>query len=321
MVACDKTGRLSLRWKTHGQMKDSMVPVKLPMKPMRMAKCGTDTANRTVITTTPILKASPHTCNSVSRTWKDKNIKTARKALSEGLSVGLKGPSSRGPRFAMVNAGNESGFVEGAELTYLCQKNTADAHEEMDGDRKCEAIPSTSWRKGEIAEWLKGKGVQVEDAVIKRELLYLVSPEKASYDKYKIDVIAKETGRKVLRLPPYHCELNPIEIVWAQVKNYIKMHNVTFKKSDILPIIRDAYEIVTVENWQNYVENNRETNVGGRHAARRHSGVGDSTWPNILIISLIVIFYADFGVTKHRTWNIQQRNSRRFVIAGQRFER
>ncbi|KAG8237440.1 hypothetical protein J437_LFUL016252 [Ladona fulva] len=65
----------------------------------------------------------------------DTNIKTARQAFSEGLSVGLRGPASRGPRFAMVHAGNESGFVEGAELTYLCQNNMADAHEELDGDR------------------------------------------------------------------------------------------------------------------------------------------------------------------------------------------
>ena len=27
-------------------------------------------------------------------------------------------------------------------------------------------------------------------------------------------------GHKVIRLPPYHCELNPIELAWAAEKNF-----------------------------------------------------------------------------------------------------
>nr|CAD7603549.1 unnamed protein product [Timema genevievae] len=46
----------------------------------------------------------------------------------------LKPPRAHRPRFAMVHAGNGIGFVEAAELTFLCKKNTADAHDEMDGD-------------------------------------------------------------------------------------------------------------------------------------------------------------------------------------------
>ncbi|CAK1585278.1 unnamed protein product [Parnassius mnemosyne] len=32
--------------------------------------------------------------------------------------------------------------------------------------------------------------------------------------------MAAECGVTVLRLPPYHCELNPIELIWAQAKGY-----------------------------------------------------------------------------------------------------
>nr|CAD7444255.1 unnamed protein product [Timema bartmani] len=46
----------------------------------------------------------------------------------------LKPPRAHRPRFAMVHLGNGIGFVEAAEPTFLCKKNTADAHDEMDGD-------------------------------------------------------------------------------------------------------------------------------------------------------------------------------------------
>jgi hypothetical protein len=33
-----------------------------------------------------------------------------------------------------MHAGNKHGFVPNAKLVFLCKKNTADAHEEMDGE-------------------------------------------------------------------------------------------------------------------------------------------------------------------------------------------
>ena len=35
-----------------------------------------------------------------------------------------------------------------------------------------------------------------------------------------METVAKEYGQEILRLPPYHCELNPIELAWAAEKNY-----------------------------------------------------------------------------------------------------
>lgn len=34
-------------------------------------------------------------------------------------------------------------------------------------------------------------------------------------------------NKTVLRLPPYHCELNPIEVIWALVKTYVSEKNKT----------------------------------------------------------------------------------------------
>ena len=40
-----------------------------------------------------------------------------------------------------------------------------------------------------------------------------------------IDNIAKKYGHEVIRLPPYHCDLNAIELIWADEKNYVAREN------------------------------------------------------------------------------------------------
>ena len=36
-----------------------------------------------------------------------------------------------------------------------------------------------------------------------------------------IDNKAKSYRHEVLRLPPYHCDLNAIELIWADEKNFV----------------------------------------------------------------------------------------------------
>ena len=61
-----------------------------------------------------------------------------------------------------------------------------------------------------------------EKAFLKCELYSLIVSSNP-VTVYVIDEIAKAAGHKVVRLPPYHCELNPIEMAWAQVKGYIRV--------------------------------------------------------------------------------------------------
>jgi transposase len=39
--------------------------------------------------------------------------------------------------------------------------------------------------------------------------------------------IAEEKNMMILRLPAYHCELNPIDLLWAFIKNYVAANNTT----------------------------------------------------------------------------------------------
>lgn len=37
----------------------------------------------------------------------------------------------------------------------------------------------------------------------------------------------------VLRFPPYHCEFNPIGLIWAQAKAYIGKNNKSLKMVEV----------------------------------------------------------------------------------------
>jgi len=80
--------------------------------------------------------------------------------------------------------------------------------------------PTSKSSKKKIKEWLEQNKVYCRDDCLKAELIELldkITPEPI----YAIDEIAKSFGHKILRTPPYHPELQPIETCWGVVKNHI----------------------------------------------------------------------------------------------------
>ena len=115
--------------------------------------------------------------------------------------------------------------------------------------RFVEKIPNTSTRKAEIIEWLVRHGVEPDPLRIKAELLLEVEKLKPSVQKRVIDTIAEEYGHTILRLPPYHCELNPIELVWAAVKQFVAKNNKLFKIGELRKLLKDSVSRITSELW------------------------------------------------------------------------
>ena len=72
-----------------------------------------------------------------------------------------------------------------------------------------------------MQDWLTAHGIEFPEHALKRELYALIKVSNFT-PKYAVDEMAKVAGHEVVRLPPYHCELNPIELAWSQVKQYIK---------------------------------------------------------------------------------------------------
>ncbi|KAL4082907.1 hypothetical protein QTP88_029561 [Uroleucon formosanum] len=215
-----------------------------------------------------------------TKSWVDTTISSPRDAFLRGLTTGQKEPLGKGKRLIVLHIGSSDNFVPGGLLCFESKKNTSFYHDEMNGDTfydwfikilpslkenavivmdnasyhsvKKNRFPTMAWNKQEIKDWLENEGHIAQPELLKSQLLELANQFKPLSDTYVIDEIAKENNKIVLRLPPYHCELNPIELAWSWIK-HVRMHNTTFKLQDVHNLLKDVVEHVTSEMWTNFI--------------------------------------------------------------------
>ncbi|XP_050295356.1 uncharacterized protein LOC126735393 [Anthonomus grandis grandis] len=212
-----------------------------------------------------------------SKVWQDLNVTSSRQAFLDGLSTGLKCPSGKGRRLIITHIGSNSGFLDGG-LNVFESKKSGDYHQDMNSDvfekwfssvlrlvepgsvividnapyhsRRVEKLPTSAWQKADIIDWIKSKDIQFDENLLKVQLLDIVRVHKDRYIKYVVDEMAHKCGVTLLRLPPYHCELNPIELIWAQIKGEVARKNTTFKLNDVKLLLSEAINGVTADDWK-----------------------------------------------------------------------
>ena len=173
------------------------------------------------------------------------------------------------------------GFVDGGLLVFKGTKTT-DYHEEMNAkvfeewfqkvlqllpdnavivmdnasyhSRKVEKIPTTSSKKKDMQDWLSSKNIDFNVHMVRSELLQLINLHKEQYNLYVTDEMARRNNKVVLRLPPYHCELNPIELIWAQIKNKVAKENRTFKLKEVNELLLQPIKDIKSSHWKICVE-------------------------------------------------------------------
>ncbi|XP_060871372.1 uncharacterized protein LOC132945617 [Metopolophium dirhodum] len=118
---------------------------------------------------------------------------------------------------------------------------------------KADKIPTTSTKKADIIKWLEEKGEVIDKPMVIPRLLEIVRRIKPMHEKYVIDELAKEHNRTILRLPPYHCELNPIELAWSSVKHHVKINNTSYKLPDVKNLLLEGIERVNSVMWKNFI--------------------------------------------------------------------
>ena len=159
-------------------------------------------------------------------------------------------PTGKGERLIILNAITHSGWVDGAKLVFKSTKKTGDYHGQMNWELfkkwfaemllpnipKRSLIvmdnapyhnilsenspPTAQSSKKKIRDWLEHNKVYCRDDCLKPELVEVLA-KMAPEPIYAIDEIAAAHGHKVLRTPPYHPELQPIETCWGVVKNHM----------------------------------------------------------------------------------------------------
>ena len=225
---------------------------------------------------------SNHTCEFI---WQKEEEE--KSLISDSVwKGGLKVPSGAGKRLIINKIGSSDGFLKDCGECFIGKKDSADYHHEMNAqhfedwfenkvlpalpDKSVVVIdnakyhsriteeskrPTTSWLKADIQEWLQKKNITFEPRDTKPILLGkrdLVPNIK----EYKLEEITKEYCRvsdkhiKILRLPVGHSELNPIELIWAQIKSQVARENTTFKITDVKNLVEHATNNILSSNWK-----------------------------------------------------------------------
>ena len=61
------------------------------------------------------------------------------------------------------------------------------------------------------------------------ELLPKVVPYRSHEKLYKLDRMANELSNDIISLPPYLCQYNPIQLIWANIKQQVPDCNSSFR--------------------------------------------------------------------------------------------
>ena len=162
-------------------------------------------------------------------------------------------PAGKGQRLIVVNAITLDGWVNNAQLVFEAKKKTGDYHGQMDwgnfsrwfteqllpnvpensiiimdnasyhNTTEKNTFPKSNARKESLRKWLDDKAIPWGEDLLKAEL-YALCKSFEPKPEYKIDEIAEAAGHSILRTPQYHPELQPIEMCWGVVKNYMAKH-------------------------------------------------------------------------------------------------
>lgn len=206
----------------------------------------------------------------------------AGKCWQSEQEEGVLSSDSKGPRWIIVHAGGAMGFIPNAQLIFRSQSQAADYHDDMNKTNfnkwlseklipnlppqsivvmdnasyhtiQLNKAPTMSSRKVEMQNWITNNGLSYLPTMVKAQLFQIIKEHKQP-PVYEADIMLEAHGHKVVRLPPYHCDLNPIELIWSVLKRRIAEKNVGQEANKIVQITEEAFATITEEEWKKECE-------------------------------------------------------------------
>lgn len=195
-------------------------------------------------------------------------------------------PTGKGERLIILDAITKGGWVSGARNIFRSKKRTGDYHGEMNAELfqkwflekllpnipehsiiimdnapyhnalAPNSPPTPSSKKSVIERWLQENGFPCSKDCLKVELVEILKKTRAE-PTFMINVLAEQFGHEVVRTPPYHPELQPIETCWGIVKNEAALH-CDFTMKNLEAQLALAFEKVTASNCTELIEKVRE---------------------------------------------------------------
>ena len=104
-----------------------------------------------------------------------------------------------------------------------------------------------------MIQFLLNHNIQVARNLNKNQVFSIIKSQNFQ-SVYAVEDLCAKHGVDVLRLPPYHCMLNPIELAWSSLKNLVRRSNtMPCKPTTVVGHVRHAASMVTSAQWKNFV--------------------------------------------------------------------
>lgn len=195
-------------------------------------------------------------------------------------------PTGKGERLIIMNAITKDGWVPGAKVTFKSTRKTGDYHGQMNQTMFTKwfeekllpniparsliimdnaayhnvlspvSAPTPSCKKEKIRSWLEKNNFPVKEDCLKAELVDILT-KVGPQPTYALDEIANKQGHEVVRTPPYHPELQPIETCWGIVKNEIA-RNCDFTMNNLIQQLESAFDKVSAKTCAGLIRKTRD---------------------------------------------------------------
>lgn len=200
------------------------------------------------------------------------------KTWSDGSNNGMHVPISKGERLVIIHAGGEKGFVPNAFTCWKASSHSGDYHDNVNVDMfmkwitekvlpnleprtvlvidnapyhnaQLEKPPTSKSKKQIMKDWLIKHNIPFGEDMFVPELYKLVQVHKHNFTLYVLDETVRKEGHDILRLPPYHPDLNPIELIWAEVKGFVAKRNSSCTIAQAQDLCEQKFALIGADEW------------------------------------------------------------------------